>query len=77
MPVKPIGKERSNRAGAVIDSDYHEDPGLLLHNGDRKEYVMKIEDSLGPYFGATHCVPVGNSSNNGSTRLGQLRIQTY
>lgn len=35
---------------------------------------MKLEDSLGPYFGAT--VPVGISSNDGSTRLGELRIQT-
>lgn len=37
--------------------------------GTGEEYVMKLEDSLGPYSGATG--PVGNSSNDGSTGLGQ------
>lgn len=74
MPMKAIRTARSHWVGGVIDSDYHEEPGLLLHIGDREQYARNLEDSLGAYFGAT--VPVANLSNGGSTRLGQLRIQT-
>lgn len=70
--MKPIGKAISHWVGGVID--YLEEPGLLLHNGDKEEDVRKLEDSLGTYFGAP--VPVGNPSNGGSTRFGRLRIQT-
>ena len=31
----------------VVDPDYHEDIGLLLHNGGKKDYVWSAGDPLG------------------------------
>jgi dUTPase len=44
MPLSQQAKKGITVLRGVVDPDYHEDIGLLLHNGGKKDYVWNAED---------------------------------
>jgi dUTPase len=46
-PLKQQAKKGITVLGGVIDSDYHGEIGLPLHNGGKQDYVWNAGDPLG------------------------------
>lgn len=47
MPMDKKVKMGTFVLAKMIDFNFHEEVGLLLHNGGRKECVWRLEDLLG------------------------------
>lgn len=47
MSLRQLAKKGVTVFGGVINLDYQRETGLLLHRGNKKEYVWRVGDPLG------------------------------